>query len=60
MSSGEITVSGVLSFFVGFATPSGFRCFGTKTIGLSGTLVPLGLMKFGSIRRAKVLYAINT
>ena len=46
-----MTVGGFLSCFARFETASAFRCFGTETTGLSGTFVPLGVMKFGTIRR---------
>ena len=37
-SSGEMTVGGCLRCLARFVTTSAFRCFGTETTGLSGTL----------------------
>ena len=53
MSSGDITVGGVLSCFARLETTSAFRCFGTEINGLSGTFVPLSFTKFVTIRRTK-------
>ena len=51
MSSGAITVGGVLRCFLRLATASALRCLGTETTGFSGTFFSFSLIKFGTIRR---------